>query len=693
MLNTLASRLALAASCLAVNAATAWSQSIALDGIVVTSSRTFEAAIDALGGASAVGREQIDQQFQAARVSEVLRTIPGVTTQETARDTATAINIRGLQDFGRVNVLIDGARQNFQRSGHSANGAFYIEPEMIKRVDVTRGPTATIYGSGAIGGVAAFDLLDAEDVLRPGETAAARTRVRYGTNDHAKLASETGAVRIGNFDVLAQLNWRQSEDYRDGEGQVVPGSNDTTKSSLAKMRWRPAAGHQVTASMLQYTSRFEDQVEVGGSLRDTTVDNTQLTLGYTFASPDNPFIDFSAKVYKNHTELDQVRKAAVRVPRFLTVPPFFQLVTFPAGAARSFSIATEGLDVHNTSRFNFGSGVKLALTYGGDTFTDRVKNIDPAEGGDELTPSGQRRASGVFSQAKLTLIEMIDLIGAVRYDQYSLEGSGVTSSGERVSPKATVAVTPIKGITLFTTYAEGYRAPSVTETLVSGQHAPPADFRLLPNPNLRPEVAHNLEAGVNFKMDGVLVGRDQLRAKLVAFQNKVEDYIEQVFRRGANPNPNISSDDTLQYQNLSRAKLEGVEVEAAYDARAWFFAVGAHRIRGINAETGAGLYTVPADQVTLTAGFRAFGERLTAGSRVRMVAAQERFTVVPGDTIRRFSDGYALLDLFGQYAFTPDASLNINIDNVFNHNYRQHLDQYNSPGLNARVGMTVRLGG
>ena len=67
-------------------------------------------------------------------------TLPGVTTAETARDSAVAINIRGLQDFGRVNVLIEGARQNFQRSGHNANGVFYIEPEMLKGVDITRGP-------------------------------------------------------------------------------------------------------------------------------------------------------------------------------------------------------------------------------------------------------------------------------------------------------------------------------------------------------------------------------------------------------------------------------------------------------------------------------------------------------------------------------------------------------------------------
>jgi hemoglobin/transferrin/lactoferrin receptor protein len=70
-------------------------QQIQLDGIVVTFSKTVETAIDALGGSSAVSKQQLDEQFQADRASEILRTIPGVTTQETARDTAQAINIRG----------------------------------------------------------------------------------------------------------------------------------------------------------------------------------------------------------------------------------------------------------------------------------------------------------------------------------------------------------------------------------------------------------------------------------------------------------------------------------------------------------------------------------------------------------------------------------------------------------------------
>jgi hemoglobin/transferrin/lactoferrin receptor protein len=234
-------------------------QGIQLEGIIVTTSKTSESAIDALSGSSAISRSQLDEQYQPEKVSEFLRSMPGVMVSETARDTAQAINIRGLQDFGRVNVLIEGARQNFQRSGHNANGVFYIEPEMVKSVDITRGPTATVYGSGAIGGVAAFSLLDADDILRGNETMAVRSRTRYGTNGENWFTSETGAIKVGNFDVLGQLNGRWNNDYSDGQGVLVRDSGDTTKSALVKARWRPATGHQVTATILDFQSDFIDR--------------------------------------------------------------------------------------------------------------------------------------------------------------------------------------------------------------------------------------------------------------------------------------------------------------------------------------------------------------------------------------------------------------------------------------------------
>ena len=622
---------------------------------------TAPTAIDSLSGSSAVSKGQLDQQFQADRSSEILRTIPGVTTQETARDTAQSINIRGLQDFGRVNVLIDGMRQNFQRSGHSSNGAFYLEPEMLRSIDITRGPTSVVYGSGAIGGVASFGLVDASDILKGDEVLVMRLKTRYSTNGSGPFGSATVAGRAGQFDLLGQLNGRRVDDYKDGGGATISNSREDTSSGLLRGSWRPIAGHKITGTYIDYDSTFIDSTVTGSTPRDSEIRNRQYNLGYTFARPDTPLIDLSSKIYRNETNLQQKG----------TTAPF---------AVRSFNVITEGFDINNTSRFNWGSA-KMALTYGGDTFEDKVVTQDPASNGDELTPSGKRRVSGAFVQNQLTFWNMVDVIGAVRYDSYSIEGGKTSLEGNRISPKVTLGVTPIKGFMVFGTYAEGYRAPAVTETLIDGFHPGGFAFKLLPNPNLNPETAHNLEAGVNLKYDSVITTSDAFRAKLTVFQNKVDDYIGGVY------SPTPPPFGQYQYQNIAKVKLDGIEFESAYDARAWFVGLGAHRIRGTDETSGAPLLSVPADQVTLSAGIRTWNSKVTAGGRVRFVAAQDR---VPTGTPP--ADAYNILDVFAEYRHTDDLTFNLNVDNVLDKKYIQYLDQSNSPGLNARVGLTMRLG-
>ena len=275
-------------------------------------------------------------------------------------------------DFGRVNVLIEGARQNFQRTGHNADGVFYIEPEMLKSVDITRGPTATIYGSGAIGGVVAFNLLDADDILRAGETAAIRIRKRYSSNGDGILTSETGAVKVGNFDILGQINWRSNGNYVDGSGTEVQDSGSDTGSSLVKARWRPAPGHQITGTIIDYNSDFINTV--GTARRDTDVQNEQYTLGYT--SP--------------------VRMClwSISARRSTGTTPISPKSARQGGGP--FDIETEGFDINNTTRFKFGN-TKVALTYGGDGFKDTVESADST-----YLRRNSHRAASELSRAHLS---------------------------------------------------------------------------------------------------------------------------------------------------------------------------------------------------------------------------------------------------------------------------------------------------
>jgi hemoglobin/transferrin/lactoferrin receptor protein len=128
-------------------------------------------------------------------------------------------------------------------------------------------------------------------------------------------------------------------------------------------------------------------------------------------------------------------------------------------------------------------------------------------------------------------------------------------------------------------------------------------------------------------------------------------------------------------------------VEAAYDARTWFTSLSAHRLRGSNDATGEAVASIPADQIAVTFGLRAMEGRLTYGARARFVDAQTRTpSGVPA------AAGYSTLDLFAAYKPTDSLTLNLTVDNVTDKQYIVYRDQSASPGLNARLGLTFRLG-
>lgn len=683
----------------ALPAAQAPHMAVSLDTLSVTATKTEEPAIDALSGSSVVTRAQIDR-LQPSRLSDVLRDVPGVTTQENQNDPAQAINIRGLQDFGRVNVLVDGARQNFQTSGHSANGVFYLDPELVGGVDITRGPTSTIYGSGAIGGVVAFRTRSIDDILAPDETAGAVQKFGFGSNGQTFLNSTALGARIGSgADVFGQFVYRNNDAYRDGFGTLVRDTGNELTSGLAKFNLRPADGHEISGTALLQNFDFANNGSSNAGARfNNAVQADTYTLGYRFARPDVPLIDFSAKGYytSTHNTLTFLNDTASGLYGNLGVR---------AGNRIDYDIETLGVDVHNTARFDTWA-LSHALTIGGDAVFDRVKTTDNAGGfGSAFTPSGERTLAGAFIQDEVRYASWLRVIGALRYDRYDLSGGPSHSSGDRLSPKITVGISPFAGIEVYGTYAEGYRAPSITETLVQGIHPFPA-FNILPNAALKPEVAHNIEGGINLKYGDVLRPGDVLRAKANVFQNEIDDYINIA---GVGPTyfvpviPGIPASvcvgrpgrfpcfipvQSFQYLNVAQAELSGVELEGAYDWGGGFVSVAATHTEGRDKATRETLLSIPPDRISATLGLRFLDDSLTVGSRLTFV--DSRVAVPEGATILA-TKAYGLVDVFASYRVNDRIRADFILQNAFDKRYTQYLNLLQSPGLTAKAAISIKF--
>jgi hemoglobin/transferrin/lactoferrin receptor protein len=671
-------------------------------------------ASETLGPVSTVRQDQINQIIPT-RPADLLNTIPGVATPIRGDDPATAINIRGLQDFGRVNTLIDGARQNFQRSGHNANGMFYLEPELISSIDVIRGPVANVFGSGAIGGIASFRTKDVEDVLKAGERWGVLGNLT-GNSNLGGVGSAFAATRLSpNAEIFAGGTWRGQGDYRDGNNNYIQNTHNRVWTDTVKGTFRPAEGHQVKLGYINYDAFYNtgQPFPIGtpgpsASIYATKTRNEIATTRWTYGRLDDRIFNFDINAYWTKTETGQQK-----------IDGTPSAVNGLIGATRNFNIKTIGVDGNNTTRFDTGL-LRHALNIGGDSFRDEV---DTDGFGTVFTPSGERTVSGSFAQIKTDYAGFLETITAVRYDKYSLQGGGFYSDGDRVSPKVTIGLTAIRGITPYVIYAEGYRAPAVTEAFIDGIHPSPPNFTLLPNPQLRPEVGKNEELGVNLRYNDVLRLGDQFRAKFNIYRNHVENYIDlRPLAFGQRGQSGLTCQNRLvffcyQYQNIQDARLSGMEFETYYDAGLWFAGLaGTHGVWGRDVTNNLPLATIPPDQVTTTLGARFLDRRLTVAVRWQAVRSKNPNDIPPGAEAQTGAvtgppyfyyptSSFNLINIYAGYQINPDTLASLSVDNLLNQQYAPYLNvspsplrgvnstplPFFSPGLTVKGSLTVRF--
>lgn len=118
--------------------------------VIVTATRTAQTADELLAPVIVIDRGELER-LQAADLGEVLRLHAGLDLgRNGGPGQATSLFLRGT-DSNHTLVLIDGVRMNPATIGGAA--VHHLDPEVIERVEIVKGPRSTLYGSDAIGGV------------------------------------------------------------------------------------------------------------------------------------------------------------------------------------------------------------------------------------------------------------------------------------------------------------------------------------------------------------------------------------------------------------------------------------------------------------------------------------------------------------------------------------------------------------
>lgn len=564
---------------------------------------------------SVISRQDIDK-YPPKHIAEILQDTPGVNASMNYQTPGLALNIRGIQDFGRVAMMVDGARQNYQISGHGQrNGEAFIDSELISEVVVEKGSSARAGSAGSIAGSANFRTVDVDDIVKPGEDMGLRLRGSTGIGKYRNGNDYNGsAVTAFKFDDKADLlmaySRKRSSEFdpgRHGEYSKYTGNNyninevlytrQESQSGLLKGSIRLNDAHRLRLSALHSEFEFDT---AGQSVQETwytqnKVETSTFSLTHEWR-PGSDWFAVDTQLYYVDTENNQ------KIPdRYPGMGP-----SLPHGFDSRTRTETYGLTVQNNARFRM-PGFDVAWNYGGELSKDKtspkargseVTNTDYISGLQGVTPQGERWLGSLFSSLQFDHGDWLTLTAGLRYDRYKLEGGSgyhnpytrtwtepcanrpnlagcyITGSEEfaeadneqgRFSPNFGIAVKPFQPLQLYFNWGKGWRPPAITETLIAGNHRYVNDgTSIYPNTNLDAERSETWEVGTNLNFDNLLFEGDSFRAKVAYYNIHTENWIAMNSIRLPN-GPSILPIQTFAYVNTTPVVSKGYEVDLSYD--------------------------------------------------------------------------------------------------------------------------------
>ena len=694
----------------AEDAAAAADEDIALaqlDEITVYATRNPMPAFNYPGQVTVVDQDVI-RDFNPSTIADIFDAVPGASFDSGPRRTGDMPTIRGLSGEG-VLVIFDGARQSFQ-SGH--DGRFFVDPDLVRAVEVVRGPTSALYGSGALGGVIAVRTITAEDVLEDGETAGITVGGGFQSVNDEWRSTATGVWRTADnkVDVVGNFTLRGAGDIDLGNGLSLA-AEDQILSSLLKTTVRPSSDLTLSASWMRYGGDSVDPsnpqgVNVAGADnaevdRDIESDTVQGTLNY---NPASDLIDLNLVGYYagNNVTEDEIEST-----RILTR-----------------DVETVGVSLDNRSTFTFSDAATLTFTYGGEYYRDEQTGTDNTSGDGTRggVPNATSRFYGAFIQGELgvkTPVGEFTLLPGVRWDRFENEAVGQTSTeDEAVSPKIGASWKPVDALILFGNWSEAFRAPSYNEIYADylhfqipnlgniGPYGPEmvSNF-FIPNPDLVPEESETWEAGAGVDLSDLFGDGDSFTAKASYYHSDVDnlidlevnipftcfltaDQLESYFPPCGSGEPYGNYSRNV---NVANAEIEGVAAEAQYHSRYFYLRANYSTIDGADIDSGDPIGALTPDMFFADAGIKFHDGALRLGGRVRIAGD---FTEVSDASEER--DGYTVGDVY--LVWRPmqgpleGLRVDLGVDNVTDADYEIVAAGVSQPGRNVKVALSWRQG-
>ncbi|WP_114193948.1 TonB-dependent hemoglobin/transferrin/lactoferrin family receptor [Edaphovirga cremea] len=571
------------------------------------------------------------ESLTSSSANDMLRHVPGVAISGTGRTNGQDISLRGYDRRG-VLILVDGIRQGTD-TGH-INSTF-LDPGLVKRVEVVRGPSAQLYGSGALGGVVSFETVDAADLLLPGHDSGFRVFGLGATGDHSLGMGASAYGKTDDLDGLISFGTRDVGSIRQSDGFDAP-NDETISNVLTKGTWQFDPAQSISGNLRYYNNRAKEpknpqtsDISSGNVLTDRSTIQRDAQLGYHLKPLDQEWVDATATVYYSEVQINARPEGTDEEDRKQT---------------------TKGAKLENRTYLFTDSIASHLLTYGSEAY----KQEQTPGGATESFPQADINFASGWLQDEITLRDLpVSILAGTRYDNYRGSSDGYEDvNADQWSSRGAVSITPTDWLMVFGSYAQAFRAPTMGEMYNDSKH-----FSMniggntltnywVPNPNLKPETNETQEYGFGLRFDNLLLADDDLQFKASYFDTNAKDYITTgvTMDMARGPNGFYCRECSTYSTNIDRAKIWGWDATMSYKTQWFNWDLAYNRTRGKDRDTGDWLSSINPDTVTSMLDVPV----VNSGFSVGWVATfAERSTRVSSDYSEQA--GYAVNDFYLSY--------------------------------------------
>ncbi|MPM05733.1 Vitamin B12 transporter BtuB [bioreactor metagenome] len=468
------------------------------------------------------------------------------------------VSMRGLSgdEQGRTLVLLDGIPIN-KSDGGTVNFNL-VDPLLVDRMEVVKGPSSALYGGNAMGGV--INIISAI----PGEKLAGRLKLGYGTyntmSGDLALNGFAGKTTDRGFFWSGSAMWRESDgyisepDYMRTEYTVPAFLKEKIFSLKGGYKFKPGSYLWVSGML------FDDERGAGEKVYEE--------LG-SFSEHDSYHIRSNYRT--------EAGKWKINASAFFLRENYAKINEYvKSGEYTLYDVDSKRTDVGLIAHGSRKIGNANTLTTG---FEIRQGAVDAADvyhtSTDKIINAGTMDMAALFAQNEFVFgKDRWKLVAGLRYDyagfhdgHFSVENPGMNNMyllayendnmaethWNSLSPKMALQFMPKEHKRIYISYAHGFRAPILDDLCRSGKTR--GGFQVA-NSTLVPETIENFELGY----------RQEFNEKIV-FEPVV------YFSIGKNFMYPVATGDTVDMgyaapvivtSNVSEVQIAGAEFDFSY---------------------------------------------------------------------------------------------------------------------------------